>query len=89
MSVHALVQGFDHAFGIWHFTEEMLGRAIELHVFVDSKTLITIIAKDGPTHERQLQIDIRALHESYVNGELTKLACIPGNRNSADALPGL
>lgn len=84
--VQALVLSIDQAFEIRHLTEEILGCKVELHAFIDSKTIFYIIGKDSQTHERRIPIDICALQESYAKVELTTLGWIPEGRKPADAL---
>lgn len=84
--VHALVLAFDMAYVIQDMLHEILGRKIEIDAYVDSKTLFDVVAKDGNTSEKRLQIDIYALRESYDKGELSRLNWIPGNINPADGL---
>lgn len=84
--IHALVLGFDHAYVIRDMVAEILQRYIQLKAFVDSKTVFDVLAKQGKTCEKLLQIDIHALRESYDRGELTRVCWIPGATNPADAL---
>lgn len=84
--VHGLVLGFDYVFIIQKLAEELLGRQVKVEAYTDSKTLFNVIAKDGATTERRLQIDIFALKESYERGELSRIGWIPGKSNVADAL---
>ena len=57
-----------------------------MDVYLDSRTVFNIIAKDGTTLEKRLQIDAHALRESYARGELRSIAWIPGTENVADGL---
>lgn len=84
--VQALVLGFDYAFIVKDLIEEIIGRSIRLEALIDSKTVFNVIAKDGQTAERRLQIDVLALRQSYDIGELDRLAWIPGKDNPADPL---
>ena len=84
--LQALVLGFDYAFVIKDLVEEILGRHVKVEVMVDSKTTFNVVAKDGKTTERRLQIDVLALRQSYDLGELDRLAWIPGSLNAADPL---
>lgn len=84
--IHALVLWFDRDISIRHLIQEILVRAVEVQVYVDSKTVFDVIAKDGQTNERSLQIDICALQETYANGEVTKLGWIPGESNPSESL---
>ena len=84
--VMALVLGYDVAFVVKDLVEEILGREIKLEVMIDSRTVFNVIAKDGQTVEKRLQIDVLALRQSYDVGELEKFSWIPGSANPADAL---
>lgn len=84
--IQALVLGFDSAFLVKDLVEELLGRTIKLEALIDSKTVFNVIAKDGKTSEKRLQIDVLALRQSYDLGELDRIAWIPGKRNPADSL---
>lgn len=67
--------------------EQILGRPISLEEYVDSNTEFDVVAKDGKTTEKRLQIGICALRESYSRGELMRLGWIPGGLNPEDPLP--
>lgn len=66
--------------------QEMSGLIVAIDVYVDSKTLLDVVSKDGGTTEKRLQIDLFALKESQDRGELTRLSWITGKSNPADAL---
>lgn len=84
--IHALVLAYDHAYVIRHTLIEILGRNVKLEAYVDSRSVFDVIAKDGNTTEKRLQIDIYALRQSYADGELDQIGWIPGTSNPADAL---
>ena len=84
--VIALVLGYDVAFVVKDLVEEILGREVKLEVMIDSRTVFNVIAKDGQTAEKRLQIDVLALRQSYDAGELEQFSWIPGSVNPADAL---
>ena len=84
--LHALVLGFDYAFLVKDLVEEILGRKIVVEAMVDNKSVFNVIAKDGKTAERRLQIYVLALRQSYDLGELERIAWIPGTDNPADSL---
>lgn len=54
--LHELVLGFDHAFAIFDLLAKILGRKIEIEALVDSKTVFDVVAKNGRTQEKRLQI---------------------------------
>lgn len=82
----ALVTGFDYAYGLKVTMQELLGREMELDVFVDSRTTFNCVAKNASTLEKMLQIDVAGLRESYARGEINCLGWIPGSENPADGL---
>lgn len=84
--VHALLLGFDNAFPIHEILSHILARDLPIEAFVDSKTVFDLIAKDGKTRERKLQIDVSAMRELYSNGELARIAWIPGGINPTEPL---
>lgn len=84
--LHALVAGFDAAFWLCDLVNQILGRDIPIEAYVDSKTVFDVVAKDGVTTEKRLEIDIHALREAYANGEISRLGWLPGGQNAADGL---
>lgn len=76
--------GFDFEFTFRNMLADILGRNVLLDAFADSKTVFDVIAKNGNTTERRLQIYICSLKESYANGELSKIGWMPGGINAAD-----
>ena len=84
--VQALILGFDFAFLIKTMIDEIIGRNLEIDAMMDRKTVFNIIAKDGKTTEKRLQIDVLSIRESYDLGELRRIAWIPGVENPADSL---
>lgn len=84
--LHALILAFDYGFVLREMLKEVLRRDVKLEALIDSKTVFDVVAKDGRTNERRLQIDVHALKESYTRGELTRIGWIPGHRNPADTL---
>ena len=84
--VHGLVYGFDSAFIEKNIIEELLGTSIPMDVYVDSKTLFNIVAKDGNTAEKRLKIDMWAIRESYDKKEIRNIYWIASSMNLADQL---
>lgn len=84
--LHALIYGFDNAYVAKEVIDEVLGLQIPIDGYVDSKTLFNIVAKQGITLEKRLQIDVFSIRESHKKGELRYLGCIPGTENVADGL---
>lgn len=82
----ALVNGYDEAFIVKHTMEEILKRKIHLDVYIDSRTTFNCVAKHAPTLEKRLQIDVSALRESHMRGEIRTIGWIPGSKNPADGL---
>lgn len=84
--VHGLVYGFDSAIVAKNMLEEILGKQLRIYGIVDSRTLLNIVVKSSRTLEKRLQIDVFALRESHLRGELRYLAWTPGTMNPADGL---
>ena len=82
----ALVHGFDIAYVLQQMLQDILGKSIPIDGYLDSRTVFNVIAKNGPTLEKRLQIDAFALRESHSKGELRSLAWIDGKENAADGL---
>lgn len=43
------------------FSKQVLGKRIELDGYVDSHTLLNVVAKKSTTLEKRLQIDVKAM----------------------------
>ena len=84
--IQALILGFDYAYLIKDQLDEILGRDVKIEAVVDSKTTFNVVAKEGKTTERRLQIDIMTLRQSYDNGELSRINWVPGPMNPSDPL---
>lgn len=84
--VQALVHGFGYAFLVRDLVKELLRGTLQLEAMIDRKKVFNIVAKDGKTTERRLQIDALALRKYYKDGELSRNFWIPGKSNPADAL---
>ena len=82
----SLGYGFDQAFVAKSMLEELLGRYIQLHAFIDSLTVFNTITKGGPTLEKRLQIDAYALQQIHERGELASISWIQSDENVGDAL---
>lgn len=64
----ALVSGFDQAFVVNKLMDELLGTALPLDAYIHSRTTFNCVAMFSSTLEKRLQIDVAALHESYIRG---------------------
>lgn len=84
--IHALVLGFDFSYIICDLVREILGNAVPLEAFVDSKSAFYIVSKDDITCECHLQIYISSILKSYARGELAPIGSLPCNINPSDAL---
>ena len=82
----ALVHGFDNGYILQNMLQEFLGKRIPLEAYVESRTVFNVVAKNGPTLEKRLQIDVFVLRESHAKGELRSLAWIEGKENIAGGL---
>ena len=84
--VHAFASCFDFAFAVKHDLERMIGGEVPIVMFTDSKCLFDTITKLSKMTEKRLLIDIAALRESYVKGELFNVGHISSEYNLADPL---
>lgn len=84
--VPSLILGFDLYFVMRDMITDIMGNRIPLEDYVDNRTVFEVIAKDAITTERRLQIDVAALKESYIRGELDNIGGIPGPINAADGM---
>ena len=84
--VLGLLYRYDNAYVAAHMLSEIFGRQIPIDIFIDSRTLFNVVAKNGSTTEKRIQIDVHALRESHKKNELRYIAWIPGAKNVADGL---
>lgn len=71
--LYALGLAFDLGHVIRDAVEHLLDRRIEMELFVDSRTRLNVVAKEGSNSERCIQTDITALKESYWQGSCKRL----------------
>lgn len=57
----------------------MLKRTFKIEGYVESKSVLDLIAKEGRDMERRLKIDVTSIRESCENGELYRIEWIPGS----------
>lgn len=67
--VHALVLEFNYAQVSSDMATTVLVRRLDIAVATDSRTVFNVVAKDGATAERRLQIYIVSLRKAYARGE--------------------
>lgn len=65
---------------------DIIGRPVKLAAYIDSRSVFDVIAKDGNTTEKRLQIDIFAVPQSYKNVESVMIRWVPDVANPIDAL---
>lgn len=82
--VHALDHAFDHVYFVREILEGIQARQVPLESFVDRRTLLNFIAKNSRTAERTPQVDVCALRESDLKGELKQIGSLPGKQNETD-----
>ena len=81
-----MVAGFDLA-SIMNVTiADILGFAIPLVLYTDSKSLYDALSTINPTTEKRLLIDLQVLRQSYERREITEIAWIPTEQNPADGM---
>ncbi len=78
--------GFDNSFAAKTMIDEILGKTLPIGAIVDSRTLFNVIVKSCNTLGKRRQIDLHAIRESHVKGELRHLAWVPGTENAADGM---
>lgn len=66
--LHALTFGFDSAFYLRELASEITGKRMPLEVYVDSKTLSDLVAKEASIVEKRLQIGSFGVRQSFTNG---------------------
>lgn len=84
--MHALLLGFDYAYVLQDMIVELLGTTFELELVTASMTLFNVVTKNAMTTNRRLQIDIMQVRQSYDDGEIRRMAWLPGAMNPADPL---
>ena len=68
------------------FISDMTGISFDILGLMVSKPVFEIVANDGKTVEKRLQIDIHSVKESLKKGELKSLSWFPGILNPSDGL---
>lgn len=58
--LQSLIKGSDNAFIIQNLMGEITGTLIQIEVYVDSRTALEVVAKQGRSTEKRLQIDIHS-----------------------------
>lgn len=70
---HALLLEFHNAFAIREMLTHLLPRKVTVELFLNSKTIFFLIAKDGMKTARRLQMNVSSMRESKQNGELARV----------------
>lgn len=83
--VPALVLGLYYAFHVKDRVNELLGRPLEFDSMIDSRSVLNVIAKDGETTQRLLQIFVLALRQSYDEKDILRISWVPGKHNPVDS----
>lgn len=81
-----MVLAIDYEYVLRYAIAEFLDRDIEIEAYIDSRTVACVIAKDRSTAKPRLKTEMMALKESYVNGEMYRIDCIPRCDSAADVL---
>lgn len=69
----SMIQGFDVSSTIRLAINDMLGRAVPLHTYTDSRSLFDCLTKISRTTEKRLLIDLSMLCQSHESREITEL----------------
>ena len=83
---HAFSTCFDFSYALQHEVSNITGQEVPIIMFTDSKCLFDTITKLTSISEKRLLIDVAALRQSYVNGELFNIGHISSTYNLADPL---
>lgn len=78
IELHSLTYGFDNCFIIRDLLWDISRKLYPIEASIDYKTVLDFVAKQNRAAEKRFQIDGNALRQSYSNGELPKLAWVPG-----------
>lgn len=65
---------------------KILGRRASPFAFTNSYSLVQVLAKSYPVHEKKLLIEAAILEEAYSSGSLDNLGFIRSRFNPADPL---
>ena len=84
--LYAMALGFDYAYVIQESISDILGNAIPLKVYTDSKCLFDALTTLHSTTEKRLLIDLSMLRQCYEKREIAEVLWIPGRQNPADGL---
>lgn len=84
--IHALLYAFDNSIWIRHLFNEPTSKQLDINAKLYSKNLFNVVAKDGNTLEKSLQIDVWCLKECFAKRELNSLTWSPSIQNVADGL---
>jgi hypothetical protein len=84
--LYAMSLGFDYATVIRSTIQQILGRLIELTIYIDSKSLYDCLVRLGSTTEKRLMVDIMCLRQSYERREISQVVWINREYNIADAM---
>lgn len=87
----AFVYAFDNDFVVRSMLEQILKKKVPIDAYLESRTVFNVVAKEGSTLEKRLQIDVKTLRESYAQGELRNITWIPArypDRLQRSAFPG-
>ena len=81
----ALIQGYDSGMAMKHSLSAIVGREVQISIFIDSKGVWDAVVSLKSLTEKRLLIDIASLRQSYSTGELRSFFCIDTSANPADA----
>ena len=77
---------FDYCFTVAHDLSTILSSPISIEIFTDSKSIFGTITKLTSVPEKFLLMDLSALREAYVTGQIKNLEHVLSQCNVADPL---
>lgn len=76
---------FNYGYQVKYLTRKRVDRKIQLEAMIDINVFINAVSKDDNTKTR-FHNYVLALRKSFVEGELSRIACILGKKNLEDEL---
>ena len=84
--VYALIACFDYCFTLAHDFASILSQTVPIEILTDSKSIFDRITKLASVSEKRLLIELSALRQACVSGQIRNLGHVPSQYNIADPL---